>query len=255
MRPFDYRAPTTVDQAVALLGSAGTRALAGGTDLLVRMRYGQAAPGCLVDVKRIPELTRIELGTGGLTFGAAVSCAQLCEHPGVRREYPGLVDAVSIIGGAAIQNRATVGGNLCNAAPSADSIPALIVLGASCTVAGPQGRREVPVDAFCTAPGQTVLAVGELLVSIHVPPPAPRSGAAYQRFIPRREMDIAVAGAGAWLALDAEGTIAGARLALSAVAPVPLPVPHAAQALAGVLVRRALRSALERARDSTRSQP
>lgn len=237
MQPFVYQAPTSVGEAVALLTDPArrTRPFAGGTDLLVQMRRGLFAPEMLVDVKRIPELNRITFDpTEGLTLGAAVSCAWLCDHPSVRSAYPGLVDAASIIGGAAIQRRATLGGNLCNAAPSGDSIPVMIILGATATLAGPRGTRTVPVADFCTAPGKTVLKPGELLVSLHFPAPAPHTGARYLRFIPRGEMDIAVAGAGAWLALSDDGsTIAGARIALSAVAPTPLFVKTAGAALIG----------------------
>ena len=237
MRPFAYQAPTTVDEAVALLASEDGRArpLAGGTDLLVQLRRHQLEVDLVVDVKRIPELIAISLDPArGLTVGAAVTCARLCEHPGVRQAYPGLVDAVSIIGGAAIQERATVGGNLCNAAPSGDSIPALIVLGATCTVAGPGGVRTVPAEAFCTAPGVSVLGKGEVLVSIHLPAPTPLSGAGYVRFTPRGEMDLAVAGAGAWMTLSEERSrIVDARVALSAVAPTPLLVESAGEALVG----------------------
>jgi CO/xanthine dehydrogenase FAD-binding subunit len=237
MRPFAYRAPTTIDEAVKLLASESGRArpLAGGTDLLVQLRRQQLEVDRVVDVKRIPELNALALDPiHGLTVGAAVPCARLCEHPGVRRAYPGLVDAASIIGSAALQGRATVGGNLCNAAPSADSIPALIVLGATCTVAGPGGTRTVPAEAFCTAPGISVLGKGEVLVSIHLPAPAPNAGAGYLRFTPRGEMDIAVVGAGAWLRLSEDRSrIVDARIALSAVAPTPLLVESAGAALVG----------------------
>jgi CO/xanthine dehydrogenase FAD-binding subunit len=289
VRPFEYQAPATVGEAVSLLADNAKRArpLAGGTDLLVQLRRGLYDLDVLVDVKRIPELTRISFDPArALTLGAAVSCARLCEYPEVMQVYPGLIDAVSIIGGAAIQGRATLGGNLCNAAPSGDAIPALIVHGATCTVAGPDGRRTVPVQALCTAPGQTLLTQGEMLVSIHVPPPEPLSGAHYVRFIPRHEMDIAVAGAGAWVRLNEDrATIVDARIALAAVAPTPLLAKDAgaflvgkaptedvfAQAaalaqeasrpitdvrgtaaqrrhLVGVLVKRALRGAVERAK-------
>ncbi|MGC9393568.1 MAG: FAD binding domain-containing protein [Anaerolineae bacterium] len=292
MQPFAYQTPTSVGEAVALLADPARQArpFAGGTDLLVQMRRGLFAPEMLVDVKRIPELTRIVFDpVEGLTIGAAVPCAWLCDHPAVRQHYPGLVDAASIIGGAAIQRRATLGGNLCNAAPSGDSIPVMIVLKATAHVAGPQGTRNVPVSDFCTAPGKTVLGPGELLISIHFPTPAPNSGARYLRFIPRGEMDIAVAGAGAWLALsDDQTTITHARIALSAVAPTPLFVEAAGAALigkaateeafteaatvareaarpisdvrgtaaqrrhlAGVLTRRALQGALQRAKGET----
>jgi len=237
MKPFEYQAPTSIAEAIALLADKDGKAhpLAGGTDLLVQLRRGLFEAGLLVDVKRIPELGRITFDpVAGLTIGAAVTCAQLCEHPDARRLYPGLIDAASIIGGAAIQGRATLGGNLCNAAPSADSVPAMIVLNAVCTVVGPRGTRTIPADAFCTAPGKTVLGRDEMLVSIHFPPPPPNSGACYRRFTPRREMDIAVAGAGAWVALSNDLTIiTGARIALSAVAPTPLLVEAAGAILVG----------------------
>ena len=237
MRPFEYQAPTSVGEAVAILGERGKKArlLAGGTDLLVQLRHGQFEVDLLVDVKRIPELSRIAFDpTAGLTVGAAVTCARLCEHPSVREAYPALVDAASIIGGAAIQGRATLGGNLCNAAPSGDSIPAMMVLGATCVVAGPGRFREVPVEAFCTGPAETVLGSDELLVSIRFPAPTPNSGARYVRFTPRREMDIAVAGAGAWVVLSGDqARITDARVALAAVAPTPLQVAAAGAALAG----------------------
>ncbi len=236
MKPYAYQAPTSVGEAVALLADPVRRArpFAGGTDLLVQMRRGLFAPEMLVDVKRIPELNRIDFDPiEGLTIGAAVSCAWLCDHPAVRQHYPGLIDAASIIGGAAIQRRATLGGNLCNAAPSGDAISAMIVLDATATLAGPTGTRIISVSEFCTAPGKTVLKPGELLVSLHFPTPAPRTGARYLRFIPRGEMDIAVAGAGAWLALGDDGVITDARIALSAVAPTPLWVKAAGEALIG----------------------
>jgi carbon-monoxide dehydrogenase medium subunit len=237
MKPFAYRAPTTVGEAVTLLagGDGRARPLAGGTDLLVQLRRHQFEVDLVVDVKRVPALSAIALDpVEGLTLGAAVTCAQLCEHPGVRQAYPGLVDAASIIGGAALQGRATLGGNLCNAAPSADSIPAMIVLGATCTIAGPGGTRAVPAEAFCTAPGVSVLEREEVLVSIHFPGPTPNAGASYLRFTPRGEMDIAVAGAGAWVKLSEDGSqIVDARVALSAVAPTPLLVKSAGQALVG----------------------
>ncbi|MCU0522281.1 MAG: xanthine dehydrogenase family protein subunit M [Anaerolineae bacterium] len=237
MRPFDYQAPATVDEAIAALAAKGERArpLAGGTDILVQLRQGRFELDLLVDLKRIPELLAIGYDPDtGLTIGAAVSCAVLAEHPDVRTHYPGLLDAASIIGGTAIQGRATLGGNLCNAAPSGDSIAAMMVLGARAVVAGPSGRREVPVASFCTAPGKTVLQKGELVVALKIPAPQPHTGARYLRFIPRGEMDIAVAGAGAWVALTADATrITNARIALAAVAPTPLNVPEASAALVG----------------------
>ena len=236
MKPFTYQAPTTLKRAIELIEQEGSvRPLAGGTDLLVQMRHGLLDPEMLVDLKRIPELTELAYDPStGLTAGAAVSCARLCEHPLAQTHYPALIDAASIIGGPAVRERATLGGNLCNAAPSGDTIPAMIVLGATCTIAGPSGTRTVPVQAFCTAPGQNVLAPGELLVSLHFPVPQPQSGARYLRFIPRGEMDIAVAGAGAWLQLDSDHErIVQARIALAAVAPTPLLAVDAGAALIG----------------------
>jgi len=235
MRPFEYHCPTSLKEAIDLLARSRGRArpLAGGTDLLVKLRLGAIDTDGVIDIKRIRDTTRITFDTKqGLTIGAAVSCAELCEHRDVRFRYPGLVDAASLIGGTGIQARATLGGNLCNAAPSADGAPALIVLGARCLIAGPKGKRWLPVEQFCVAPGRTALSAGEMLVALRMPPPVPRSGAGYVRFIPRGEMDIAVAGAGAWLAL-ARGLVAEARLALAAVAPRPLPVPSACAALVG----------------------
>jgi carbon-monoxide dehydrogenase medium subunit len=237
MKAFEYQSPTSIGEAVALLAGKDRKAcpLAGGTDLLVALRRGLLEADILVDIKRIPGLNDIAFDPAeGLTIGAAVSCARLCEHPDARRLYPGLIDAASIIGGAAIQGRATLGGNLCNAAPSADSIPAMIVLNAVCTIAGPGGTRTVLADTFCAAPGKTVLGRNEMLVSIHFPSPAPNSGACYRRFTPRREMDIAVAGAGAWVVLsDDHACITDARVALAAVAPTPLLVESAGAALVG----------------------
>jgi CO/xanthine dehydrogenase FAD-binding subunit len=237
MRPFEYQAPTSVGEAVALLAERREKArpLAGGTDLLVQLRRSLFDLDLIVDVKRIPELAQISFDPSeGLTVGAAVSCARLGEHFDVQKAYPALVDAASLIGGPAIRGRATLGGNLCNAAPSGDTIPAMIVLGATCTLAGLQGTRTVPVEAFCVAPGQTVLAEDEILVSIHFPAPRPHSGARYVRFIPRGEMDIAVAGAGAWVVLSEDHTrIADARIALAAVAPTSLLVEAAGRSLVG----------------------
>jgi carbon-monoxide dehydrogenase medium subunit len=237
MRAFEYQAPNSLAEVVALLADRGPRArpLAGGTDLLVQLRLNRLDLDLVVDIKKIPELNQLLFDPErGLTIGAAVSCARLCEEPYVSEGYPGLVDAASIIGGTAIQGRATLGGNLCNAAPSGDAISALVMLGATCTVAGPQGQRTLPAETFCIAPGQTVLEQDEVLVSIHVPPPQPNSGARYLRFTPRREMDIAVAGAGVWLRLsDDQAKIADARIALAAVAPTPLLATAAASSLIG----------------------
>ena len=235
MKWFDYASPQTVEEAIGLLVKHGARAriLAGGTDLLVQMRGGQKQADLVVDIKKIPEVNQIDFSPDrGLTLGAAVPCYRISSDRAVSKAYPGLIDVARMIGGTLIQGRATIGGNLANAAPSADSIPILIVLGASCEVAGPNGTRHIPVEQFCTGPGKTVLQPEELLVSLRIPPPQRRQGARYLRFTPRNEMDIAVAGAGVSLILE-DGHVLSARIALAAVAPTPLFVPEAGAALAG----------------------
>ena len=235
MHWVDYLRPRTLGECLQAFAEHGSdaRALAGGTDLLVQMRAGRRDNRVLVDVKAVPELNELHYEpAGGLTLGAAVPCYRIYGDEAVRTAYPGLIDTVSMIGGTQIQGRASVGGNLCNAAPSADAVPALIALGATCRIASSAGEREVPVEDFCTAPGKNVLAPNEVLVSLRLPPPAPNSGACYLRFIPRNEMDIAVAGAGVSVTL-ADGVFLGGRVALAAVAPVPLLVEEAGAALRG----------------------
>jgi len=235
MKAFDYAAPRSVAEAVALLAEKGDRAriLAGGTDIIVQVREARRDLDLLVDAKSIPEANELSFDPRrGLRLGAAVPCYRIYEHTDVRRVYPGLIDAVELVGGIQIQSRASVGGNLCNASPAADTIPPLIVYEAVCGIAGPGGSREVPVDQFCISPGRTVLKRGEFLVRLTLPPPKPHSGAHYQRFIPRNEMDIAVVGAGASVTLDPSRTrCVAARVALAAVAPTPLLVPAAGAAL------------------------
>lgn len=237
MQAFDYVAATSIEEIVSLLSARDGQAslLAGGTDLLVQLREGRRQARLVVDVKKIPELTGLSFDPQrGLVIGAAVSCHRICSDQNVVTHYPGLVDAAALIGGIQIQYRASLGGNLCNASPAADSIPALIVHHAVCTIAGPHGSRTIPVENFCTAPGQTVLGSGEFLVSISIPPPGPHFGAHYLRFIPRNEMDIAEAGAGAAVTLDEGGRrFASARVALAAVAPTPLFAEEAGAFLAG----------------------
>ena len=235
MKWIDYAVPESVGDAVALLSEHGDRArpLAGGTDILVELRVGRRDIDLLVDVKAIPELNEINYSpSDGLTLGAGVECYRVYGNSEVSDAYPGIIDFASLIGGTQIQGRASVGGNLCNAAPSGDSIPALIALGATAKIAGPGGTRDVPVEDFCLAPRQTVVQPGELLVSLHFPAPVPGSGARYIRFIPRNEMDIAVAGAGVSVVLE-NGNIKSARVALASVAPTPLFVKEAGDALAG----------------------
>jgi CO/xanthine dehydrogenase FAD-binding subunit len=241
MQDFDYVLARSVAEGVAsLLASEGdqARVLCGGTDLLVQLREGRRHAKLIVDIKGIPEVNEISYHPlTGLSLGAAVPCWRIYGHEEVARAYPGLMDAVSLIGGVQIQGRASVGGNLCNASPAADSIPALVVHRSICVIAGPAGRREVPVEDFCVAPGQTVLQRGEFLVSLRVPPSPPGFGAHYLRFIPRNEMDIAVVGAGASVVLDdSRSSIVSARIALGAVAPTPLFVPEAGEYLKGKAV-------------------
>jgi carbon-monoxide dehydrogenase medium subunit len=237
LQAFDYVAIQSVEEAVSLLSRDGdqTRILSGGTDLLVQLREGRVRARLVLDIKRIPELNELTYDPrAGLRLGAAVPCYRICRDAQVARHYPGLIDAIGLIGGVQIQARASVGGNLANASPAADAIPALIVHQAVCEIAGPDGRRRVPVEAFCTAPGRNILRKGEFLVSLRVPVPERGFGAHYLRFIPRNEMDIAVTGAGAAVRLSEDGsTFQTARVALSAVAPTPLFVPEAGEALMG----------------------
>ncbi len=237
MQDFSYIAAKTIPEAVALLDEKGesARILAGGTDLIVQVREARRDVDLMIDVKSIPEVNVLNYNdNAGLTLGAAVECYKIYADDAICNAYPGLIDATQIIGGTAIQGRAAVGGNLCNASPAADGIPPLIVLKASCVIAGPNGEREVPVEQFCTAPGQTVLGKGEMLVSIKIPVPESNSSSFYLRFIPRNEMDIAVVGAGASVVLDAaKQTIVSARIALAAVAPTPLFAEEASALLAG----------------------
>ena len=237
MQAFEYIAAKTVPEAVALLDEKGEKAriLAGGTDLIVQVREARRDVDWIIDIKAIPEVNVLDYDAEtGLTLGAAVPCYQIYAEDEICDAYPGLIDATKIIGGTAIQGRAGVGGNLCNASPAADCIPPLIVLNASCVIAGPNGEREIPAEAFCTAPGQTALEKGEILVAMKIPAPQNNSSSFYLRFIPRNEMDIAVVGAGASVKLDdAKQTIVSARIALAAVAPTPLFAEEASALLAG----------------------
>jgi carbon-monoxide dehydrogenase medium subunit len=230
-----YVAPKTLDEAVrAFAAAAGAgRILAGGTDLLVQMRNGVVAPGTIVDVKKIGELTTIEeTKEGGFRIGAAVSGAALREHPKVSKVWPGVVEATNLIGSTQIQGRATPGGNLCNGSPAGDSVPAMIAAGAIVTIQGPNGRRELAVEKVPKGPGRLNLEPGEIVVSFTLPPRPKGSSDAYLRMIPRTEMDIAVVGCGVSLTID-NGTCTAARVGLGAVAPTVLLVEAAAKALIG----------------------
>lgn len=291
MKAFSYAAPRSISDVTALLteNGSGVRILAGGTDIIAQMRENRQSADLIVDIKHIPELNELSYDTAnGLTIGAAVSCLRIWSDPTIAALYPGIIDGVSLIGGVQIQGRATVGGNLANASPAADSIPALIVHEAQAEIAGNDGMRTVAVEKFCTAPGRTVLQAGEFLVRLRIKPPVRGFGASYLRFIPRNEMDIAVVGAGGAVVLDETGTrFRWARVALGAVAPTPLYVAQIGELLAGqevsddaveqagrmaseaatpisdirgnveqrkhlagVLTRRALHSAIERARQN-----
>jgi carbon-monoxide dehydrogenase medium subunit len=212
--------------------------MAGGTDMLVQMRAGRRTAPLVVDIKGIPELNVVSYDAAkGLTLGAAVPCYKIYQDKTLATAYPGLIDSAALIGGIQIQGRATIGGNICNAAPSGDSIPAVIALSGICNIAGPNGTREMPVEDFCIAPGQNALQTGEILVSISIPAPVPHSGANYLRFIPRNEMDIAVVGVGTSVVLDASGqNFVSARIALASVAPTPVFAREAGDSLAGKAV-------------------
>ena len=235
MKAIRYEAPRDLNQAVALLKEADgdARVLAGGTDLLVQMRAGMVRPGLIVDVKHIDQMCTISEDNGGFRVGAAVCGAEMGEHAALGAAWPGVVEATELIGSTQIQGRASAGGNLCNASPAADSVPAMVAAGAVCTVVGPNGSRDVAVEDIPTGPGQTSLAAGELLVDIRLPARPANSSDAYLRFIPRTEMDIAVVGVGVSLSLDGSGNISAARVALGAVAPTVLLVDAAATAIVG----------------------
>ncbi len=230
---MDYQVPTSAEDAARLLSQNGAQGLAGGTDLLVKLRTGVAKPGIIVDLKSVPRLRGIEHDAKGWRIGAATPCAEIGEHAELAAAWPGVAEALQLIGSTQIQGRATLGGNLCNASPAADSVPALIAAGAVCEVAGVDGRRAVPVEQIITGPGKNALARGEFVVAFRLPDPAPHAGDAYLRLIPRTEMDIAVVGAGVALALDGKGVCTQARVALGAVAPTPVLVDDAAAALIG----------------------
>ena len=235
MKWIDYASPNTLQEAVDLMAQNKDRAalLAGGTDVLVQLRAGRRDVDVLVDTKGIPELNELSYDPGsGLTLGAAVPCYRIYNDSAISKAYPGLIDSASLIGGIQIQGRASIGGNLCNAAPSADAIPAMIALGVTCKITGSGGTRQVAVEDICTAPGRTQLKSDEIMVSMHFPPPRPNFGARYIRFIPRNEMDIAVAGAGVSVELE-NGAFKSARVSLASVAPTPLFVKEAGEALVG----------------------
>ena len=233
-----YEAPRSLDQAVALLaGEHGeARVLAGGTDLLVQMKTDIIDPVLIVDIKGIAETRQIKEEAGGFRVGAAVTGAELKEHAKLKAMWPGVVEAANLIGSTQVQGRATMGGNLCNGSPAADSVPALIAARARASIVGPKGRRELAVEDVMLAPRKLALEKGEIVASFLLPARPERTGDAYLRFIPRTEMDIAVVGCGICLTLDAKGVCTAARVSLGAVAARPLLVAEAASALIGTKV-------------------
>ena len=240
MKDFEYCAPSTLREAVALKAEKGNaaRVLAGGTDLIVQMRGKRFAPDRVIDIKNIADANELSYSPRkGLIIGAGVPCWRVYNDAEIAGLYPGLIDSAAIIGGIQIQGRATFGGNLCNSSPSADTTPSLITHSAVCNLIGPNGKRKVPVVDFCTGPGRNVLEPGEILVSLQVPGIKKNTGAHYQRFIPRNEMDIAVVGVSSHVVLANRGKeFKEARIALGAVGPTPIFASAACEGLAGQAV-------------------
>lgn len=224
MNDMQFSSPVSVDDAVTLLAAdTDANILAGGTDLMVQLQSGMRTSRHIVDIKRIAELNQVnQAADGSWTLGAAVCSAELNENAALKAQWPGVLEAADLIGSMQVQGRATMAGNLCNASPAADSVPALVAANATVTIAGPNGRRTAPVNGIATAPGKTALEKGELIISVNLPAKPARSGEAYLRFIPRTEMDIAVVGAGVFITLDEAGICTAARASLGAVAPTVL---------------------------------
>ena len=233
MPQLAYLAPSSPEEAAAALAAAGARPLSGGTDLLVQLRAGRVRPDVIVDLKGVPGAVGVREAAGGFVIGASTCGAVLGEHAALARAWPGVVEGATLIGSTQVQGRASLGGNLCNASPAADGVPALIAARATAVVVGPNGRREVPVETIPVGPGQTSLQPGEFILEFRLPPRPKRASDAYLRLIPRTEMDIAVVGAGVSLALDEAGNVAEAHVALGAVAPTALLVEDAGAALVG----------------------
>jgi CO/xanthine dehydrogenase FAD-binding subunit len=245
---MQYQSPASIDEAVAALASiGGARVLAGGTDLLVQLRSGTAAPAAVIDLKNIAALRAIAETADGFRIGAAVCGAEITDHAALVAAWPGVTEAAGLIGSTQVQGRASLGGNVCNASPAADTTPALIAAGAVAEIAGPNGKRSIPVEQIATGPGKTSLARGEIVVSFLLPKRPARSGDAYLRMIPRTEMDIAVAGAAVNLTLNDDGTIAGARVGIGAVAPTALLLADAAGILIGSRLEEAVLAKLAEA--------
>jgi len=246
---MQYQAPANTAEAVKLLAeNAGSaRVLAGGTDLLVQMKSGLVSPGMIVDIKSIPGMRDVVAEAGGFRIGAAVSGAELGENAKVVAMWPGVVEAFELIGSTQVQGRCTMAGNLCNASPAGDAVPAMVAAGAIARVEGPSGQRDVPVQEIPVSPGKTSLKPGEFISSIFLAAQAKSGGDAYLRFIPRTEMDIAVCSAGVNLSLDSSGKITDARVSLGAVAPTVLLIADAAKAIIGTTLDDAACAALKAA--------
>lgn len=238
MSSYSFTAPESVDEAVSVLNSYAqsgqrTQILAGGTDVLVQMRSIDREPRVIVDIKKVDETNQVDIGSDSIYIGAAVPSGALNENEELTSLLPGVLESADLIGSTQIQGRASIGGNLCNSSPAGDTIPALIAASGVCVIAGTKGRREVPVEDFVTGVGTNCLEPDEFLLGLNFPRPSSRTADAYLRFIPRTEMDIAVAGAGVSVTLDDQGTCTAARVAIGAVAPTALLVPAAAEALMG----------------------
>lgn len=247
MSGVEYFAPVSIAEAVSALKQGGARLMAGGTDLLVQMRGGRAKPKAIIDIKKLPGLIGVTQEHGGFLIGAATSGAALGEHEALCKAWPGVIEAANLIGSTQVQGRASLGGNLCNASPAADSVPALIAAGAVCIVEGANGRREIPVEQIQTGPGKTSLAPEEILLAFRLPARPAKSSDAYLRLIPRTEMDIAVVGASVSLTLDASGTVTAARISVGAVAPTTLLVEAAGAAIIGSKLEEAALSKMDAA--------
>ena len=240
MTAFAYAAPTSVSEVLTLLDDHSrsgepTQILAGGTDVMVQMRSVNREPRTIIDIKRLEETNRLEVGAEDIYIGSAIPSAQMQEHAELKALYPGLLEAADLIGSTQVQGRATVCGNLCNASPAGDSIPSLIAAGAVCDIATASGSRELAVEDFVTGVGQNALATGEFLLGVKLRRPQASTKDAYLRFTPRTEMDIAVAGVGVSVSLDGAECVA-ARVAIGAVAKTALLVGEAAEALIGTVL-------------------
>ena len=235
MPVVEYKVPENIDAAVSMLSNTklSTKVMAGGTDLIIQSRAQSSDPLVVIDIKHIDSMMTAAIVDGGLHLGPSMSCAQLTARNDIKAIYPGLVEAAYLIGSTQVQGRCSVGGNLCNASPAADTIPALIVNGAACVIHGPKGERTVAAEDFAVGVGRNCMEQGELLTRIQIPAPAAKTSDAYLRFIPRTEMDIAVAGAAVSVTLDADGTCTAARVSIGAVATTALLVTEAADALIG----------------------